>query len=113
MFDHVVYERLLSLLLKTDYNKGGAYLPKPYGNEKSFNCCGSKLPDFYTIPTSPFERVFSGHSFTSFKTFEKKDPFPPSRITDFKVEKYENRSLNVKLQWTAPGDDYNKGTAFR
>lgn len=108
-----------SIILKTDYNNGKAYLPKPYGNENSFHCCGSKLPDYYTIPTSPFERVFSGQSFSLSKTAilrnfttQKTDVFPPNRITDLKVKSYLNSSLNVILEWTAPGDDYNIGTAF-
>ena len=98
----------LSVVLKTDYNNGKAYLPKPYGNEKmrkTFDCCGSKLPDYYTIPTSPFERVLSGQSFMSkpAKINGKKDQFPPSRITDLKLKNYVNHTLQATLEWTSPG----------
>ena len=108
-----------SVILKTDYNHGKANLPKPYGNEASVTrrqCCGSKLPDYYNIPTSPFERVFAGQSFTNEKpwntTTNKADHFPPSRITDLKLKNYVNRTLKATLEWTAPGDDYNSGRAF-
>ena len=106
-----------SVVLKTDYNNGMAYLPKPYGNEKNFHCCGSKLPEYYTIPTSPFERVFAGRSLKNAKInhgqSKKKDYFPPSRITNLRLEGYFNETLKAKLSWTAPGDDFNQGTAFR
>ena len=89
---------------------GKAYLPKPYGNEKtrsSFDCCGSKLPDYYTIPTSPFERVLSGQSFMSTRPMEKnnakKDQFPPARITDLRLKSYVNHTLQATLMWTATG----------
>ena len=106
-----------SVILKTDYNHGKANLPKPYGNEASATrrqCCGSKLPDYYNIPTSPFERVFAGQSFTNEKPWNttKSDHFPPSRITDLKLKNYVNHTLKATLEWTAPGDDYNSGRAF-
>ena len=100
-------------MLKTDYNHGKANLPKPYGNEVSRQCCGSKLPEYYNIPTSPFERVFSGQSFINVGyNSSKPDYFPPSRITDLKLKNYVNRTLYATLEWTAPGDDYNIGRAF-
>ena len=103
-----------SAVLKTDYNHGKANLPKPYGNEVSRQCCGSKLPEYYNIPTSPFERVFSGQSFINIGyNSSKPDYFPPSRITDLKLKNYVNRTLYATLEWTAPGDDYNIGRAFR
>ena len=83
-------------------------MPKPYGNEKTratFDCCGSKLPDYYTIPTSPFERVLSGQSFMTRLVGKnsKKDQFPPARITDLRLKTYVNQTLQATLTWTAPG----------
>ena len=113
-----------SVVLKADYNHGKANLPKPYGNEVPKQCCGSKLPDYYNIPTSPFERVFAGQSFSNSKRHSsvntnsttlvvtKPDPYPPSRVTDLRVKEYVNQTLYATLQWTAPGDDYNLGRAF-
>ena len=87
---------------------GKAYLPKPYGNENTrstFDCCGSKLPDYYTIPTSPFERVLSGQSFVSIPTgrSSKKDQLPPARITDLRLKNYIDHTLQATLTWTSPG----------
>ena len=87
---------------------GKAYLPKPYGNENTrstFDCCGSKLPDYYTIPTSPFERVLSGQSFVSMPAEKggKKDQLPPARITDLRLKSYIDHTLQATLTWTSPG----------
>jgi hypothetical protein len=106
--------------VKANFNGGKANLPKPYGNEKlGLNCCGSKLPEYYNIPTSPFERVIAGQSFTNERIaspdnpgWNRKDQFPPSRITDLHIKSYVNKSLYATLEWTAPGDDFNIGTAF-
>ena len=43
-----------------------------------------------------------------------KDIFPPNRITDLRLKNYpHNSSLYATLEWTAPGDDFDKGQAFR
>ncbi len=125
----------MSVQVQADYNHGRANLPKPYGVDVSEGvaCCGSKLPDFYTIPTSPFERIITGQSFANpggmdsmddggFESIsnnglavvqENRDIFPPSRITDLRLKSYANNSLKLTLQWTSPGDDFNIGRAFR
>ena len=101
-----------SVVINADYNSGQANLPKFYGNAQT-ECCGSKLPDYYTIPTSPFERVLPGQSFYQMISSQTKDPFPPNKITDLSLKRYENNTLYATLEWTSPGDDFNLGTAFR
>lgn len=100
-------------------NAGQARVSKPFG-KSDYECCGSALPDYYTIPTSTFERLVIGESFhltASASYFVRngsphiKDNFPPNRITDLKVKGYQNNTLGVILQWTAPGDDLNNGEA--
>ncbi|XP_077986939.1 calcium-activated chloride channel regulator 1-like [Glandiceps talaboti] len=39
------------------------------------------------------------------------DPFPPARITDQRVTNTSYDNATVTLQWTATGDDMDKGTA--
>ncbi|XP_077986346.1 calcium-activated chloride channel regulator 1-like, partial [Glandiceps talaboti] len=39
------------------------------------------------------------------------DPFPPARITDLRVIDTSYDNATVTLQWTATGDDMDKGTA--
>ena len=41
------------------------------------------------------------------------DLFPPSRITDLRIKNYVDDSLEVVLTWTAPGGDFNVGSAER
>ncbi len=41
------------------------------------------------------------------------DVFPPSRITDLKVEGFIEESLFVSLSWTSPGGDFDEGRAYR
>ena len=101
-----------SAIISADYNSGKANLPKFYGHADS-ECCGSSLPDFYAIPTSPFERVLPGKSFSVPSKKLNRDSFPPNRITDLRLKSYQNTSLYATLEWTAPGDDFDKGQAFR
>ncbi|XP_077986825.1 calcium-activated chloride channel regulator 1-like [Glandiceps talaboti] len=39
------------------------------------------------------------------------DPFPPARIMDLRVTNTSYDDITVSLQWTATGDDMDKGTA--
>ena len=41
------------------------------------------------------------------------DVFPPSRITDLKVEGYLEESYFVYMSWSAPGGDYDDSKSFR
>ena len=37
------------------------------------------------------------------------DVSPPSRIIDFKMTGTIDDSLYIQLEWSAPGDDYDRG----
>lgn len=65
---------------------------KPYGagavNGGGELCCGSALPEYFTVPTQPFERHVTAGSFSpqAVEYFinedgkpEMRDVFPPSR----------------------------------
>ncbi|KAK2107084.1 Calcium-activated chloride channel regulator 1, partial [Saguinus oedipus] len=60
-----------------------------------------------------FSRTSSGGSFVASDVPKAPIPdlFPPCQITDLKAEIHEGRLIN--LTWTAPGDDYDHGTAYK
>ena len=39
------------------------------------------------------------------------DAFPPSRVTDLKVVSIQVDQMTLTIEWTAPGDDLDTGTA--
>ena len=88
----------------------------------SIPCCGSSLPLEPAIPLESFRRFTTAPSvhLNSFSEFyvssglvQRRDTTPPSRITDFRLANYFNNSLFVTLAWSAPGDDFSAGQAFR
>lgn len=73
-------------------------------------CCGTSVPHIATIPTGSFSRIIVGPSFEISEAVPlKEDPYPPGRITDLRVERVVDSLSEVKLSWTAPGGDYDKG----
>jgi hypothetical protein len=73
-------------------------------------CCGSTVPHIATIPTGSFSRTIASSSFNiNHGVPMGEDPYPPGRITDLRVERQIDSSSEVKLSWTAPGGDYDKG----
>ena len=85
-------------------------------------CCGSSLPIQPLIPLESFRRFATAPSFhlnsvaqlyISSGDVQLRDTISPNRITDFKLANYFNNSLFVTLAWTAPGNDYTEGRAFR
>jgi hypothetical protein len=101
-------------------------------------CCGSTFPTEPTIPLESFRRYSTATSFQLASPVvttddynsgsggnnnnnsrtggrrQQTDPFPPRRISDFRLANYFNNSLFVTLAWTAPGDDLDGGgPAFR
>ncbi len=126
-----------SISIEASHNSGSAKTPKmnlESGEETV--CCGSQVPYSYTIPTGPFLRFVQAPSFhveqpedsfyvrhqrqkqqlqSEFKQGDRlvSDVFPPSRVTDIKVENYLPESLFVTLSWTSPGGDFDSGRAFK
>ncbi|XP_035825896.1 calcium-activated chloride channel regulator 4A [Aplysia californica] len=65
-----------------------------------------------------FQRVTSAGEFRlrGFSTLNKEkeqDEMPPSRITDLRVIIFDYDNFTATLQWTAVGDDMERGTASR
>ena len=112
-----------SVVVTVRNKDGAARLPRLSVSEKTNStCCGSALPFSYTVPLTHFSRhTLSGSFFvkegSQFYLRQgsptRNDVFPPSRITDFKLANYLDHSLYVTLKWSAPGNDYDYGTAFR
>ncbi|KAL3206703.1 hypothetical protein MRX96_039956 [Rhipicephalus microplus] len=71
-------------------------------------CCGSQFPERGSVPSGRFSRYFEYGSFFSIADRPPGDTYPPSRVTDLKASRDGDR---VTLEWTAPGNDYDHGTA--
>ncbi|KAK4029989.1 hypothetical protein OUZ56_022946, partial [Daphnia magna] len=75
-------------------------------------CCGSSMPYQQTVLVQPFRRIISGPSFVTLDgPGEDEDVYPPGRISDLRVERIVNATNEVELGWTAPGTDYDSGSA--
>ena len=85
---------------------------KPTGGVVSTACCGSSMPYEQTVPIQPFRRLISGPSFATVDgPSDEEDVYPPGRIADLRVERIINTTNEVELGWTAPGTDYDAGSA--
>ena len=112
-----------SVVMTASNSEGQASLPRVSQTEESVaSCCGSSLPFSFTVPTTPFTRHdLSGSFFVKEGSQfylrqgspQHNDVFPPNRVTDFSRSSYLENSLYVTLAWTAPGNDYDFGKAFR
>ena len=115
-----------SVVMTASNSEGQASLPRVSQTEESESqsqaCCGSSLPFSFTVPTTPFTRHdLSGSFFVQEGSQfylrqgspQRNDVYPPSRVTDFSLAEYLDNSLYVTLTWTAPGNDYDFGKAFR
>ena len=114
-----------SVHISASNKQGQASLPRLTESERresDRSCCGSSMPFSFTVPTTPFTRhALSGSFFVQEGSQfylrqgspHRNDVYPPSRITDFRLLSYLDNSLYVTLQWTAPGNDYDFGKAFR
>ena len=87
-------------------------------------CCGSKIPLHGIVPSGHFIRYAPAVSLYIGLSSSDKDVMPPSRIVDLSVgsntnkgnivpEFYSNNSMEVTLSWSAPGDNYHRGSAHR
>ena len=113
-----------SVAVVASNQQGQASLPRTSQEETlGTRCCGSKMPFSFTVPTTPFSRhtlagaffVQEGSQFYLRQgSPHRNDVYPPSRITDFALLSYlDTDELYVTLAWTAPGNDYDHGRAFR
>ncbi|CAB4068963.1 unnamed protein product [Lepeophtheirus salmonis] len=119
-----------SVQVSASHNEGLARTPKsikitetvPEGpfntleikSQESESCCGSIINYEETIPANPFHRQTVGNGFYVKQGLsDNSDVSPPSRVLDLKVEEYIEDSLYMKLKWTAPGGDYDKGKASK
>ena len=115
-----------SVTIEANSNNGQSKVPKPYGGDvKRIDCCGSVVPDVYSLPTHHFQRFVTSESFyldnkfsDAFYKQDKGDIYPPNRITDLFINYNLNTSrsdqanvgsLQATLSWTSPGDDFNIG----
>ena len=115
-----------SVVVTASNKQGQASLPRLSESERrqedEVSCCGSSMPFSFTVPTTPFTRhALSGSFFVQEGSQfylrqgspHRNDVYPPSRITDFRLSSYLENSLYVTLEWTAPGNDFDYGKAFR
>ncbi|XP_046645406.1 calcium-activated chloride channel regulator 1-like [Daphnia pulicaria] len=58
-----------------------------------------------------FDRVQSGGTFRVEKPLTPSYSYPPSRVTDLKVVATEVDSTSLTIEWTAPGQELDNGTA--
>ena len=76
-----------------------------------YDCCGSSVPSGNkTKSVHPFDQLAIGYSFyKSMGNLEFKDYSPPNRIIDLRISMKAKSSLNIQLEWTAPGGDQDFG----
>lgn len=66
-----------------------------------------ELPSFVNQKLGSFRRIVSGDSFR-INSIRDLNTMPPSRVLDLVVNLHQE-THEVEFQWTAPGDDYDKG----
>ncbi|CAL8087785.1 unnamed protein product [Orchesella dallaii] len=104
--------------IQVNDNHGQAVVPVhtniTRGSYDKPTCCGSSVPHISTIPTGSFNRHVIGSSFTVYHGIALgDDPYAPGRVTDLRVERVVDSASEIKLSWTAPGGDYDKGRAAK
>ncbi|CAL8101953.1 unnamed protein product [Orchesella dallaii] len=109
---------LFTVSLQIDDNNGQAVVPVHTNiTRKSYDkpvCCGTSVPHIATVPTGSFIRKIAGSSFYIENGVPlEEDLYPPGRVTDLRVERVIDSASEIKLSWTAPGGDYDKGKAAR
>lgn len=80
------------------------------GDHETRRCCGSTIAYKQVKPVAPFTRQVPYGVLTVNADASERDIFPPSRILDLRASVNET-TRQVKLRWTAPGDDYDWGRA--
>ena len=76
------------------------------------DCCGSSVNSLPNpaSPLPPFSLVVPGPALYLSSGYEG-DVAPPSRISDLSITSHDPTNLEVVLEWTAPGEDWDHGTA--
>lgn len=76
------------------------------------NCCGSRLfpKNSLSIPVAPYSMVVPGPALYLGQGLGE-DLAPPNRISDLALVAEAGTNLEVELAWTAPGGDWDYGTA--
>nr|XP_045589593.1 calcium-activated chloride channel regulator 4-like [Procambarus clarkii] len=75
-----------------------------WNNEQT--CCGYALPHVHSRRAPPFLRHVTWGVLEVVSQPSHRDNVPPSRILDLRVE-VNNTVHEIKLRWTAPGDDWD------
>ena len=82
-------------------------------NNSLIDCCGSALQYQQGMKAvTAFSKQAVGQSFFISRGLEdSEDSLPPNRISDLRVVRKIKSSLDIQLEWTAPGgdQDYGKG----
>ena len=97
-------------LIVFDSREGAFSHPGPVSKD----CCGSMLYPLSTLsaPLPPFSMTVAGPALYLGAGFGG-DLAPPSRITNLALNSEDQHSLSVNLAWTAPGGDWDYGTAHK
>ena len=101
------------VVIEVTNNGRRTLIPYRNGNQPEASaCCGSVVPYDSTVTCPPFRRVLTGPTLSFIDgPSEGLDIYPPGRITDLRVERIDPSTNQVLLGWTAPGSDYDSGTA--
>jgi len=101
---------LLTRQFKTFYNK---FMPEAFKNSLCIFFISAALdeaPETLLEETGPFQRASSGGFFNVLSLpAPKQDLFAPSRIIDLRVTAASYEEQLVEIQFTAVGDDLDKG----
>ena len=117
-------EGLYNVDIKVTHNGGEASVPNLLNTQDLNTPSGTSvyIPTelMYTTPTAQFSRYVKAVSFYVTQGVQyyvdngqpnMEDIFPPSRVTDLKVQSMVNNTLYATLQWSAPGGDFDQGAA--
>ncbi|XP_006812944.1 calcium-activated chloride channel regulator 4-like [Saccoglossus kowalevskii] len=100
--------------IKVEARNGLASIPisaSNSGRALSIRPPGPKEESNITVPIDDFDRVDTGGAIQAPVTVSDDDEFPPSRIADLRVTGTSYDDQTITLEWTAPGNDLDKGTA--
>jgi hypothetical protein len=83
------------------------------GYSRQTDCCGSRVGDQNrTKGVHPFDRISVGYSFYKARRVSNEDLLSPNKISTLRVSMRAKSSLNIHLEWTAPGGDQDFGAGW-